>query len=212
MVCPGCDTAVAHDIRWSRLYNAVYFIFFSLIILMVLFPLALISVLGYVAVTMGSIYGLWGLGKMLIVPLRVHPNPFLEKILVYLTEFGFQDFSVKSALFDPKTPTTSEVLIRLGPLRLRFLRDGLQEYVEFGDHDALFGEYYTYDDLFVSQDWLSGEEVAARDRAIGLYEACKGIKSRIKELNILFNPANIEVALTKVRLTRDQRLDQNGRN
>lgn len=212
MVCPTCDTAVAHDIRWARLYNAVYFIFFSQIILILLVPLALQSVGAYLGVAFATIVGFWGLGKMAFVPLRVHANPFLDKIQLYLTEFGFRDFSVKSALIDPKVPTNSEVLIHLGPLRLRFLRDGLQEYMEFGDSDALYGEYYTYDDVFVSHGWLNSEEVANRNTAIGLYDACKGLKNRIKELYIVFDPANIEVALTKVRLTRDHRHEQKGGN
>lgn len=210
MSCPACDIALAHDVRWSRLYNAVYFIFFSLIILIALLPVALTSVLVYVLLAVMCLTGFWMLGKMLIVPLVIHSNPFLEKIRIYFIEFGLGHFKVKSDVFDPAKPANSEVIIHLGNVRLRFLRDGLQEYVEFGDSDALFGKYYTYDDLFVAHGWLSEVEVAERNRSIGLYDAFRGIKHHLQELTVVFDPTNIDVALTKVRLVRDQRQRRRG--
>ncbi len=210
MQCPSCDASLAHDARWSRLYSAVYVIFFSFILLSLLLPLAKLSIAAYILLSAGLLFGLWGLGRMLLVPLVVQANPFLEKTLLYFKEFGLHDFQVKSDIFDPLAPENSEVIIHMGNLRLRFLREGAQEYVEFGDSDALFGDYYSYDDLFVAHGWRDKADIANRDRAIGLYEACRGIRKHQKELEIIFDPANIEVALTKVRLTRDQRLEQKG--
>lgn len=206
--CPECMQVVVHDATWGCFLMAFHVIFTSLVIFILLFPLAAFSGLFYLFTALLACILSYGLIKVFLVPLRKADNLFEDKIVTYLREFGLGKPNIVSVTTDPDDAANGEVIINLYGLKLRFQKEGAAEYMEFGTDDALFGDYFAYDDVFVAHDWLEREAIFERDSAIGLYEATRGLKAHFSDLKSAFSPENLSETRSKIERIRDERLEK----
>jgi len=206
--CYECGHTVAHDAVWIRFLMAFHGIFTSLLIFILLFPLAALSGWFYFFTAISLVFLSYGALKVFIIPLRGAENLFLEKVETYLREFGLGKAKIISLANDPDDAANGEIILSLNGLKLRFQKEGGDEYMEFGTDDALFGDYYAYDDVFVAEGWLAGEDIFERDGPIGLYEAMRGLSAHYPELKGAFSPKKLSQTRKKIEAVRDARLEK----
>lgn len=85
--------------------------------------------------------------------------------------------------FDPQNFGNGEVVFRLGPLLLRFIRDRGQDFLDVASAIAP-DHFHQFDDVEIGMDWKSVEGALAKSEPEPLADMLRRMRNRLGELEL----------------------------
>ncbi|MCI0664554.1 MAG: hypothetical protein L0220_26130 [Acidobacteria bacterium] len=127
-------------------------------------------------------------------------NKLLTIAIETIKAIGIEGAELVSETFDPKNFGNGEVVFRLGPLLLRFIRDRGQDFLDVASTIAP-DRFHQFDDVEIAMGWKSVEEVLAKSEPEPLADVLVRMRNHLSELQAamsgnqeLFTRARIERA------------------
>ena len=131
-------------------------------------------------------------------------NPLVETIEHELNQLGMTDAKLIHESYDPQSFGNAEAIFELGHVRLRFIRDRGQDFVDLGSSSTP-GHYYLFDDVSVVMGWENLNNIINVDKPIGLSKALSFIQNDFDRLNKAFSPNEIRFTNAKLKSAEHQR-------
>lgn len=131
-------------------------------------------------------------------------NPLVETVEHELNQLGISHAKLIHESYDPQSFGNAEAVFELGHVRLRFIRDRGQDFVDFGSSSTP-GHYYLFDDVSVMMGWESLNDIINVDEPIGLSKALSFIQNDFDRLNKAFSANEIMSTDAKLKSAERQR-------
>ena len=123
-------------------------------------------------------------------------NNLLNNAREAIESVGIEGVELVRESFDPQNFGNGEVVFRLGPLLLRFIRDRGQDFLDVASAIAP-DHFHQFDDVEIGMGWKSVEEVLAKSEPEPLADMLRRMRKRLGELELVMS-GNQE------RFTRDR--------
>jgi hypothetical protein len=112
-----------------------------------------------------------------------------EKAEKELSDAGFGAATLEREMYDEDQFGNAEAVFSIGSLRLRFLRDRGQEFLELGSL-AEPGRFFLVDDVEVAMGWKAVEDVLTKQHPDDLRDVVARVGAKRKELEHAFSLSN----------------------
>ena len=94
---------------------------------------------------------------------------------------GIEGVELQRESFDPQNFGNGEVIFRLGPLLLRFIRDRGQDFLDIASAIAP-DRFHQFDDVEIGIGWKSVEEALSKSEPEPLADMLRRMRNRLGEL------------------------------
>lgn len=131
-------------------------------------------------------------------------NPLVETTEHEMEHFGIGQTKLIHESYDPKNFGNAEAVFEIGNLRLRFIRDRGQDFVDLGS-SIRPGQYYLFDDVSLMMGWENLKEIVGADKPISLTKALRYIQNDLSKLDKAFSAEEIMSTNAKLRSAERER-------
>jgi hypothetical protein len=108
-------------------------------------------------------------------------NKLLTSAREAIESVGIEGMELERESFDPQNFGNGEVVFRLGPLLLCFIRDRGQDFLDVASAIAP-DRFHQFDDVEIGMGWKSVEEVLAKSEPEPLADMLRRMRNRLGEL------------------------------
>ena len=126
-------------------------------------------------------------------------NKLLNTARETIESVGIEGVELERESFDPRNFGNGEVVFRLGPLLLRFIRDRGQDFLDIASTIAP-DRFHQFDDVEIAMGWKSVEETLGKSEPEPLADMLGRLRNRLGELQSAMS-GNQE-AFTRARIER----------
>jgi hypothetical protein len=131
-------------------------------------------------------------------------NPLVEAVELVLGQLGISHAKLIHESYDQQNFGNAEAVFEIGHLRLRFIRDRGQDFVDLGSSTSP-GHYYLFDDVSVMMRWESLNDIVGVDEPISLNKALGYIQNDLDKLDKAFSAEEIISTNAKLKSAERQR-------
>jgi hypothetical protein len=130
-------------------------------------------------------------------------NPLINLVKPKIKSLGLGEGKLISDCYNPESFGNADAIFEFEFLRLHFIRERGQDFIEFGTVDDP-GCFFLFDDVFVGMGWESIGNVLKRKKPIQLDKALGLIQAKKKELKEAFSSERYD--LTKIKIKSAEKL------
>ena len=110
------------------------------------------------------------------------------------------------SLTDPKNFGNAAAVFEIGNLRLRFIRDRGQDFVDLGSSISP-GQYYLFDDVSLMMGWENLKEIVGADKPISVTRALRYVQNDLNKLDKAFSAEEIMSTNAKLKSAERERVN-----
>ena len=126
-------------------------------------------------------------------------SPLLRRVEETMKAAGIEGALLQGEAVDPEHFGDGEVVLRLGALMLRFIRDRGEDFLDVGSAAAP-DRFHQFDDVEIAMGWRSLDQVLAKKEPAPLTNVLLRLRERLSELQSAMS--SDQEPFTKARIER----------
>src|SRR5262245_47736409 len=131
-------------------------------------------------------------------------NKLLNSAREAIESIGIEGVELERERFDPQNFGNGEVVFRLGPLLLRFIRDRGQDFLDVASVTSP-DRYHQFDDVEIGMGWKSVEDMVAKSEPEPLADLLRRMRNRLGELQSAMSGNQESFTRNRIERAAEQR-------